>query len=178
MTSRLTSGTTLTPRQLKIFLSHMNNEEELSGCGGGACTIFKMISSCTKSYLFKVLARYFVPFLLAKEGYFFWRKAYSSRIASATDFLLLISSWLLVNSGRNTQRNDTGSGESNHAALLRICYSLFTYWRLLWVQVSQEWLCPWGRPLRLCQRPSDPILSPRRVSFGLAMAKHSAWEKL
>lgn len=48
-----------------------------------------------KYYLFKVLARYFVPFLLARDGYFFWRKAYSSRIESVTLFLLLISSWLL-----------------------------------------------------------------------------------
>lgn len=48
-----------------------------------------------KCYLFRVLARYFVPFLLARDGYFFWRKAYSSRIESVTLFLLLISSWLL-----------------------------------------------------------------------------------
>lgn len=46
-------------------------------------------------YLFRVLARYFVPFLLARDGYFFWRKAYSSRIESVTLFLLLMSSWLL-----------------------------------------------------------------------------------
>ena len=46
-------------------------------------------------HLFNVLARYLVPFRLAREGYFFWRKAYSSRMASATSFLLLMSSWLL-----------------------------------------------------------------------------------
>lgn len=46
-------------------------------------------------HLLRVLARYLVPFLLARDGYFFCRKACSSRMASATDFLLLMSSWLL-----------------------------------------------------------------------------------
>lgn len=44
------------------------------------------------THLFRVLARYLVPFLLASEGYFFCRKACSSRMESATDFLLLMSS--------------------------------------------------------------------------------------
>lgn len=46
-------------------------------------------------HLLRVLARYLVPFLLARDGYFFCRNACSSLMASATDFLLLMSSWLL-----------------------------------------------------------------------------------
>lgn len=61
------------------------------------CKILFFYSELTSSvdvdiYLFRVLARYLVPFLLASDGYFFCRNACSSRMASATDFLLLMSS--------------------------------------------------------------------------------------
>lgn len=49
-------------------------------------------SETKDTHLFRVLARYLVPFLVAKDGYFFCRKACSSRMESATDFLLLMSS--------------------------------------------------------------------------------------
>lgn len=83
-------------------------------------------------YLFNVLARYLVPFLFARDGYFFCRKACSSRMESPTNFFWLMSNWLL--------------GKSTKAAI-RMCWAVKL--SSVFCHYCREQSCVWARDVPL-----------------------------